>query len=264
MDIKKIIEQWQKKIIKTNIINRKLPNVDDFLKLGKIISVVWARRTWKTYLMLQIINQILKNGQIKFWEIIFLDFSEWNNHKIDLINLCQDYETRWIRPFFVLDEIQELPDFEKHLVYIYNQKYWCLISGSNAQMLSQDISTKLRWRSIEIYNDILSFEEYLNFKKNINSDIIHSQLFAFDDYINWGGYPEVVLTDTIDCKKSLLRSYFDVMIYRDLIDRYKIRNQEILNLLLNYIIKSASKPFNKNKFFNWLKSQWYSVSKNTI
>lgn len=264
MEIQKTITLWQKKILETSLVQRSLPNIDDYLKLGKIISILGGRRTGKTYIMIQIVRSLIDKQNIDISQIVFLDFAEWSNHKLNLIEICEYYEAKSIKPFFVLDEIQELEEFERQLVYIYNQQYPCIISGSNSKMLSQDISTKLRWRVVEIYNDVLDFNEYLSFKQSIGSALARNQELSFLDYMQWWGYPEVVLTDTVESKKSLLKSYFDVMIYKDLIDRYKIRNQEILNILLKYIIKSTTKPFNTNKIFNNLKSQWFAVSKNTV
>lgn len=262
MQLQKLIQDGQKRISDKIIIRRKAKDIKPFLEIWKIVSIVGARRTGKTHLMIQYIQDMIREKSLTLEQVVFLDFSELSNNEIDITEIIGFYDKIGIKPFFVLDEVQELLEFEKILVHIYNQNYPCIISWSNGNLLSQELSTKLRGRVVEIYNDILDFDEYLDFKKSLW--VSRPKEFAFQDYLDWGWYPEVVLTDSVVAKKSLLSSYLEIMIYKDLIDRYNIKNQKVLDIFIKQLIKCATKQININKIFNGLKSQGYELSKNTL
>ncbi len=206
-------------------------------------------------------QKYLQENWVQIDDVIYIDFSELDNKNTDLIALYQSYTGR--KPFFILDEIQELDNFESQVLFLYNE--WCQIflSGSNSHLLGQDIATRLRGRTYEILNDVLSFDEYLIFREKDTVSLTEKDIL-FDEYLMWWGYPEVVLQDSPIAKKSLLQSYLDVTIYRDLIDRYRIRNPEILASLIRSLCISHTKPLNINKLYNTYKSLGYSVSKNTL
>lgn len=261
MKLEEKIRLWQQRILQQDLLPRDFPD-PSLLKLPKIISFLWGRRVGKSSMMMAIIQSYLTQWVLKIQDVIFLDFSELDNRDIDLSSIYKLYP--WRTLFFVLDEIQELPDFEKQLTFLYNQGSRIFISWSNAHLLSQDIATTLRWRVLEIHVDILSFPEYCGFK-NIKKDTSIAQLdIHFQEYIMWWWYPEIVLSDSIIAKKSLLQSYLDVLIYKDLIDRYRIRNQDILIKLIKSVITSNTKHLSLNKLYNTYKSLWYAVSKNTL
>jgi uncharacterized protein len=211
--------------------------------------------------MIEIVQSYIQSGIKHIDDIVFLDFSELDNHTISLTEIYQSYFPR--KPFFILDEIQELENFESELIFLYNEGCDIFVSGSNSHLLSADIATKLRGRSYEIYNDILDFDEFLIFRGSISKGLAERDIL-YDEYLMWGGYPEVVLQSSIEAKKSLLQSYLDVIIYRDLIDRYAIRNPEILYSLIRTLILAHTKPCNISKIYNTYKSLGYSVSKNTL
>lgn len=250
----------QRRIREKKLFPRKKPTMD-LLKMGKIITFLGGRRTGKTSLMLDIVQWYIRDGIKKIDDIVFLDFSELDNHRIELIEIYRSFQGR--KPFFILDEVQELIDFEAQILFLYNE--WCdiFISWSNSHLLSSEIATRLRGRAIDIYNDILDFDEFLIFKNKEQSTGIERE-DLLDEYIMWGWYPEVVIQTGEDAKISLLRSYLDVIIYRDLIDRYKIRNPEILSSLIRSLCLNNTKPLNINKLYNTYKSLGYSVSKNTL
>jgi len=86
---------------------------------------------------------------------------------------------------------------------------------------------------------------------------------AFEDYLLWGGYPELTGMDS-HLKVQVMQEYFNVMIYRDLTERYDIRDVSILKYLIKRLISSFTKEFSVNKLYNDLKSRGLSISKNHI
>ncbi len=263
MNYKDTILQWQEYILSKKLFKRNIKNPELFT-LSKIISFLGWRRTGKTSLMIQLIQEMLTNKEIHIEQIVFIDFSQLENHKIDLIQIYQDYKNNKISPIFILDEIQELDNFDKIIWYLYEQSCKIFVSGSNSKLLSQEISTKLRWRSIEYHNDVLDFDEFLIFKSYKGPKDWYEYDKLFDEYLQRGWYPEVVSAQGEETKKALLQWYFDLIIYRDIIDRYRIKNQEILGHLIKSLIVSHTKQLNINKLFNTYKSLWYEVSKNTL
>lgn len=260
MNIKEKILMGQRRLLEKKLFPRNKPQVD-LLGIKKIITFLWGRRTWKTSLMIEIVQGYIQSGVKHIDDIVFLDFSELDNHSISLTEIYQSYSPR--KPFFILDEIQELENFESELIFLYNE--WCdiFVSGSNSHLLSADIATKLRGRSYEIYNDVLDFDEFLIFRGSTSKGLAERDIL-YDEYLMWWGYPEIVLQSSIEAKRSLLQSYLDVIIYRDLIDRYAIRNPEILYSLIRTLIIAHTKPCNISKIYHTYKSLGYSVSKNTL
>lgn len=172
-------------------------------------------------------------------------------------------------PFFIFDEIQELEDFPEKLIQLLNKGYKILITGSNAHLLSKDISTLLRGKvyTKEIFP--LSFHEYFRFVGLLSSknDIILERakyVNAFQNFLKWGGFPELVLTQNDLVKENILKTYFDIMLYKDLQDRYAIKNDYALTFFIGRLLSSFSKEFNVNKIYNELKSQGVKISKDTL
>lgn len=260
MNIQEKILIGQRRILEKKLFPRKKPDID-LLSLSKIITFLGGRRTGKTSLMIEIVQGYIQTGIKNIDDIVFLDFSERDNHTMSLTEIYRSFGSR--KPFFILDEIQELENFESELIFLYNE--WCdiFVSGSNSHLLSSDIATKLRGRSYEVYNDILDFDEFLIFRQSTLRSQAERDIL-YDEYLLWWGYPEVVLQSSPEAKRSLLQSYLDVIIYRDLIDRYSIRNPDILSSLIRTLILSHTKPCNISKIYHTYKSLGYSVSKNTL
>ena len=84
------------------------------------------------------------------------------------------------------------------------------------------------------------------------------------DFIEYGGFPEVIMEQNSENKARILKEYVEVMLLRDVIERYDIKNTGVLKLLFKGIVSSTSSSFSKNKFYNFLKSTGKSLSKNTI
>jgi hypothetical protein len=133
------------------------------------------------------------------------------------------------------------------------------LTGSSAKMLGKEIATSLRGRNLVYHLFPFSFEEYCRFQnldvKDVYSThgraVLKSQL---EKYIRLGGYPETVGMDAELAQKKL-QSYFDVMLFRDIIERHAISNPLVLKNFLKKILNNISQPLSVNKFYNELKSQ---------
>ncbi len=244
------------------------------LDLGKIITIIGPRRAGKTWYLFQLISNLEKKG-IKKEHVLYLNFED---ERLDFdggydqildayLELYPDQKPDNLYIFF--DEIQGIPEWEKYIRRLYDTvTRKIFLTGSNAKMLSKEIATSLRGRSLSFEIMPLSFSEYLSFKSIDSKDIFSTKNKAkiqssFNEYLSWGGYPELV--DMESCfKADVLQEYFNVMLYRDLMDRYKIRDVSILKYLIKRLISSFTKEFSVNKLYNDLKSRGIKIGKDSI
>jgi hypothetical protein len=238
----------------------------------KIISVTGVRRCGKTHLLLYTIKELMEQKKVA-GQIVYMNFEDERlNLQIDELDLIlQAYrelypktDTREV--YFFFDEIQNLPGWEKFVRRVYDSvSRHLFITGSNSSILSSDISTSLRGRSINVELFPLSFKEYLHFK-NIEPhyyDPVQKALIAnaFNDYIIYGGFPEVISSPF---RQKILQDYYYVMLYKDLIERYKISNLTVLKYFINRLVINTGKPSSINKIFNELKSAGHKISKDSL
>lgn len=245
------------------------------LNSGKIVTLIGVRRSGKTFLLYQLIHELLKTTGIE--RIIFIDFED---ERLEL----QSGELDWIIQaylelypeiedlsscYFFFDEIQNIEGWEKFIRRIYER--WSrhiFITGSNAKMLSSEIATALRGRSISYTVYPLSFMEFLLFQDiaieqhaTIGRARIQSEL---DRYLYQGGFPELLSVADEELHRIILQEYYQVMLFRDLIDRYQISNTTALKFFLKRLFASATKQISINRLYNELKSSGIRVSKNTL
>ncbi|MEW6518562.1 MAG: ATP-binding protein [Thermodesulfobacteriota bacterium] len=244
------------------------------LDSGKIITIVGPRRAGKTCYFSQLIS-ILEKAEVKRQQILYVNFED---ERLDLEGNYDQILNAYFELYphqspdelhIFLDEIQELPDWEKFVRRLYDtvtKKIY--LTGSNAKMLSREIATSLRGRSLSFEIMPLSFREFLRFKDIDPADYFSTRNSAlinncFDEYLVWGGFPELVNMES-QLKPAVLQEYFHVMLYRDLVERYNIRDHSVLKYLIKRLIGSYKKEFSVNKLYNDLKSRGFSIGKDSI
>lgn len=255
-----------------NSINQKVEwrNIEIPSDLNIIISIIGARRSGKTYLLYQVIEKLLKTG-VEKKKIFFLNFEDerliLNETNLDLI--IQSYQelypdTPLNEVYLFFDEIQNVQGWEKFIRRVYDTKTkHIFLTGSNSKLLSSEIATELRGRTLTFTVYPLSFKEYLSFNKVepvLYPQHNKSRIITFaEKYMLAGGFPETVNFDPKN-RTKLLQQYFNVMIFRDIIERYKISSPETLKYFIKRIFASITKPFSINKAYNDLRSLGYNVS----
>ena len=240
---------------------------------GKIITLMGVRRCGKTSILYDVINQLSQN--IDKTSILFFNFEDERlNLDIESLDLIlQAYQelypdNKMSDCYFFFDEIQNISGWEKFVRRVYDSvSKNIFITGSNSKMLSSDIATSLRGRTITYEVFPLSFREYLKFE-DIKIDLYSSQNLALihnrlDKYLSQGGFPEVVLLDD-RFQQKILQDYFSVLIYKDLVERFDIRNTHALKFFLKRILASSTKQISINKIYNDLKSSGIKVGKNSL
>lgn len=245
---------------------------------GKIISIIGPRRSGKTYFLYQLISKIVESTSNKE-NILYINFEDerldLTTEELDLIlhayrELYPEIDLS--KAFLFFDEIQNINRWEKFIRRIYDSiTKNIFITGSNSKMLGDEIATSLRGRTLKYEILPLSFEEFLSFKKfkmTLPQDFYDSKIRAkvinlFKEYMLWGGFPEIIFQPE-GLKMRILQEYFDVMIYRDLIERYSIKDTFVLKYFIKRVAETVSKPLSINKIYNEIKSHGLKVGKNIL
>jgi len=261
----------QELIKNIEIIKRDYEFYDDLLKLKKIVSFVGPRRTWKTFLMYSFVKDLIKRNIIELKQIVFVDFSLYSWMELDSDLLLQNYKEIFPDkdPFFIFDEIQDIKNFKNFVLNLYNKNYQIFLSGSNSNLLSSELSTNFRWRVFQ-YNILpLTFKEVLRFKnieeKNFYSTVEKASINnILKNCLEFWTFPEIVLSENDFFKIDNLKTYLDILIYKDLLERYKIDNEFALRYLIKSLTIWFTKQVNINKIYNELKSQNIKIWKTTL
>lgn len=254
------IEEFRERRI--NLVNRELKVAEsrDF-----IISIIGPRRAGKTYFCYQ---QMQDKKDFLYANFEDPEFSDFN--AMEVKNIIYDYKEiygkfpSWI--FF--DEIQNIKDWEKALISLYETKnFFIIITGSSSKLLSKEIATALRGRTLTYKILPFSFKEYLKAKnieyKKLRSYSKESEIkYNLRQYLE-GSMPQLVFNEEPEFKRRFVTEYLDLVIYRDIVERYKVKNYFILKLMIKQLISSFAKEFSIHKFYNNLKSQGIKVSKKT-
>ena len=244
---------------------------DDLLKLRKIVSFVGPRRVGKTFLMYDFLKQLIKKWILELEQIVFIDFSLYSWEQVDPDLLLQNYKELYPdkTPFFVFDEIQEISNFKNFILSLYNKQFQIFLSWSNSKLLSSELTTHFRWRVFEYKVFPLTFKEVLNFKnkelKKYYSTLGKAEILnILRDTLEFWTFPEIVLSENNLFKIDNLKTYLDILIYKDLLERYKIDNEFSLKYLLKSLTLWFTKQVNINKIYNELKSQSVKIGKTTL
>ena len=266
-----IIKDNQEKLKNLKLKKRDYIFYDEILNLDKIISFIWTRRVWKTYLMFQFVLELIEKWFYTLEQVVFIDFSIYKWEIINPEDIIKSYYSLWNskKPILIFDEIQDIENFQKLVLQLYNQDYQIFISGSNSNLLSSELVTEFRWRVYEYFVNPLNFKEILNFKdikieKKYSTQKKWEIKNIFADILKYWSFPELVLVKNDIVKTEILKTYFDILFYKDLTERYKIDNEKAIRFLIKRVILWNTKRVNLIKIFNELKSQWVKIWKNTI
>lgn len=276
----------RKDLLKTVIVDFHKNNLPKYIKRelsvdlhsNKIISIVGPRRSGKTYFLYQIIDEFIGKNISKN-RIVYINFEDerldLRQDELDLIiqsyrELYPDIDINDV--FFFFDEIQNISGWEKFVRRIYDSlSKNIFITGSNSKMLADEIATSLRGRTVKYEVLPLSFQEFLRFKgvedlsdlDLYDSNVKAKMLYYFKEFMEWGSFPEILFYEE-GTKIKVLQEYFDVMLYRDLIERYDIDEHFVLKFFIKRMAESVTRPLSVNNIFNELKSNGFKTGKDRL
>ena len=256
-----------------------LKNRKQLLPINKdsIVTVTGIRRCGKSSLLALTINRLLQNG-VRPEQILYIGFDDERFATMqtsDFDEILQAYRemypTQSLKDVYMFfDEIQLIEGWELFILRVF--KNYCkhiYITGSTAKMLSGEMASALRGWPDEYREYPLSFNEYLDFK-DITANRFTEEgaailASAFKQYSKEGGFPQVVLTDVASEKIKILQSYFNTMLFRDMIEHYGISaSPSVVRYFLKRIMNNITKPTSVNNIYNEMKSQGMRISKDSL
>lgn len=263
--LKKIILEYQEFVTGIKVIPRKY-NIEP---LASYI-IVGPRRSGKTYLLYQIIQDMIRKEK-KQEEILYINFEDERLMELkftDLDTIIEVYKELYDRiPVFFFDEIQNVKGWEKFLRRLADQKYKIYVSGSNAKLLSREMASVLggRFLILEMHN--LSFREYLFFNNVIieaNFEYTEQRfeiISLFREYLESGAFPEVI---NFKNKKAYLSNLFQKVFYGDVMSRHQIRNEYGLKLMIKKIAESTTDETSFTRIRNLIKATGVDIGTATL
>jgi uncharacterized protein len=245
-------------IIRKKYLDKLIPYI------GKqIIKVLTGqRRVGKSYILKQLMNHIQENDNQA--NIIYINKEDLTFSGLKTAIELNDYILQNSKPsamnYVFIDEIQEIEQFENALrSLILSPQYDIYITGSNANLLSGELSTHLSGRYIEVEIHSLSYPEFLIFH---NLENTQSTLFL---YLKYGGLPylkHLQLTDEIVF--GYLKGIYSSIIYRDILMRQGIRSSVFLENLVVFLADNIGHLFSAKKISDYLKSQKTNIATSQI
>lgn len=258
---------------------RKLPEIYprafEIPETRKIVSLIGARRIGKTSYFFQVIGEL--EASVGRERILYINFEDERILPLDVKDLNSILEAYYeLYPenvdrelYLFFDEVQNVPGWEIFVRRLYDRgDLKIFLTGSSSKMLSKELATSLRGRTLTFYLHPLNFREYLTFKGiELVRDFEYSkQRFElkklFEEYLYEGGFPEVVL-EAPELRKKILQDYFEMMIYRDLVERFSVRNTGLLKALTKYLVTNIGTLFSVTSYYKAIKQE-QEVSKGTL
>jgi len=268
LDKSKIIEilnEW-------NYWNKELPvtetrafyddKISTLIAYQEILVIKGIRRSGKSTLMINSIKNLLVSG-VAIKNILFINLEDprfINNLSVELLQEIKDVYLEYLdpdeKPYIFLDEIQNIPNWEKWVNKEYELKLSKVtISGSNSSMLSSEIASSLSGRYLQIDVYPLSFKEYLQFESiHINNklDLVEKKIELnreFEAYMKYGGFPKVLDYNIAD-KKDLLITYKDSILLKDIVARYNLKEFKTLEEIAAFLLANTGISQSINKLKN--------------
>lgn len=265
-----------------NVIKQIILNQQDFIGRIKLQSrnvcfeenanyvLVGIRRAGKSYMLYQHIQHLVANGH-SIEEMLFINFEDErisDIRKEDLYLILEAYRELFaFQPIIFLDEIQNVDGWEHFARRLADEKYRVFITGSNAHMLSREISSTLGGRYLTKEIRPFSFSEYLEYHNihlpqhwelsPIRADVVR----LFSDYFYYGGLSEVF---DIQDKKSWLQSLYQKILYSDIVMRKGVRNERSLRLLIRKLADSVMQPTAIKRLQDILQGDGTKITRDTI
>ena len=231
--------------------------------IGKTIIKVFTgqRRVGKSYLLYQLIQIISKN---KDCNIIYINKEDLAFSFIKTANDLNEYVLKKkkenLSNYVFIDEIQDIINFEEALrSLLLDEELDIYCTGSNANLLAGDIAGNLSGRYIEIPVYSLSFAEFMEFHQLKDSNK------TLEKYLKYGGLPYLMHLDLKDeIIFEYLKNIYSTIVYRDIINRYEVRNAPFLEKLVLFLASNTGSLFSAKKISDYLKSQQTNIATNQV
>ncbi|MGE0792677.1 MAG: ATP-binding protein [Candidatus Woesearchaeota archaeon] len=232
--LKEIIESQRKFMSSLDLGVSREENVEIISSFATIITGI--RRCGKSTFLNQLLHKNEKYYYLNLEDprLEGFDLSDFN----EVENIM--YELYGKKGVFFFDEIQNIDKWEKFIRYLVDKKEKVILTGSNASLLSKELGTKLTGRHIQKEMFPFSYDEFLKLKKQKKS------LQSFEEYFIKGGFPEYLKNNN----QVVLNQLISDIVYKDVIVRFNIKNNVLLNKLALFLISNVGKEFSYNSLKN--------------
>ena len=246
-------------------LDRIIPFIDKpFIKV-----ITGLRRSGKSALLELIKNHLLKN-EVDENNIIYLNFESLANHSyteiIPLYTFIKEKIISKEKYYLFFDEIQEVNQWEKVInSFLVDFNVDIYITGSNSHLLSSELATYITGRYVEFQIQTLNFNEYLDFSVAFKPDTLSNSKELFNNYLRLGGFP--VIHTAVYTTESAYKIVYDIYssaVLRDTIQRFQIRNVELLERIIRYVFDNIGNSFSAKNIADYFKSQLRKVDINTV
>jgi len=252
-------------IYRLNYIQR----IKGFIDKPLVKVITGIRRSGKSVLLKQVQEHLRELG-VSDKNIIYLNFesfqySEINNAK-KLYNYIEERVDKNKRYYLFFDEIQEVKDWEKAInSFRVDFDMDIYLTGSNSHLLSSELATFLSGRYVQFTIYPLSFNEFLSFRNEYGVENTSDIYSNFLHFLRYGGFPVIHTADyTIDQAYSIVYDIYTSVILRDVVQRHKIRDIELLERVVKFIFNNIGHNFSAKRISDYFKSQNRRLDINTI
>lgn len=257
------------------MVERKLylDKIKSFVDMDLIKIITGIRRCGKSYFFKLIINFLIENG-VNEENILLIDLElpKFNHIKtreqLDEIVL-EFLEEHHDKTYLFFDEIQNVSQWEISINgYFKLSNVDIYITGSNSKLLSKELATFLTGRYISIEMYPFSFNEFIDFKEELNQKAFFENEFNtdienyFDEYISYGGLP--VTIDTKNHKEITLNDLYSSILLHDIVERYEIRNIGLFSRITKFILENIGNLISAHSIYTYLKHEKINITKSTI
>lgn len=258
-------------------VNRDLDLPELPENVRKAYVFVGMRRSGKTWAMFQQMQSLLAQG-VHRESIVYFNFEDDRLASMsvdDFQALLDAYFTLYPSTqdtgglHFFFDEIHQVDGWPKFIRRLLDQERMKIfLSGSSAKMLSKEIASSLRGRTITREIFPFAFREYLRFLGEQEKDkktARHQSMLQHHsrEYLQYGGFPEALSMDA-RFHRELLQGYVDVVIFRDIVERHNVKNVHVLKAFLQHNIENAGSLMSVNKIYHRFKSRGMNIGKDSL
>ncbi len=250
---------WKDKNLLTPRVGREresLKTLENWLRIKEIKVVTGIRRSGKSTLFYQLINKLLQDG-VEPQKILLVNFEDDVLSKHTLKEIVDFYQSSKYDKddfYLFLDEIHRCPEWELYIRKLYDtgKKIQIFVTDSSSKFVQNEYSAVFTGRNVKLLQYPLSFKEYLSWKglptgiKEFSSSDINSVRKALKEYAENGGFPEIFFKEET-FRKQLLKEYFNDILYKDIIERFRTDIQKTKDLAM-FLLSNLGSPFSVRKY----------------
>ena len=246
---------------------RYLKEIRKFYDQDLIKVIIGIRRCGKSVLMKQIIDELKTKG-IDEEHIIYINFEDYDydiytdSHKFHDFVKAKIKDNKKYYLFF--DEIQNVDKWEKVInSFKATLNVSIFLTGSNSDILSGELATHISGRYVSFKISPFSFKEVCELK-NVLDKNKYELLDVFEEYVKWGGLPQVFMQVDDMSKKTYLTDVYNSIIVKDIVTRFNVKDVDLLNRIITYILTTPANTFSAESLSKYFESTSRSVSLETI